>query len=99
MNNEGSSPNKSLPLDNNRRPKREHDHVNRTTLDIRAQEKEGAQERTMVTYTREEGRSDEKTALSSAQRHRRRAPCYSRTCPVMISHPSSREKNDGSGYH
>merc|ERR1712020_59654 len=50
---------------------------------------------TVVTYTREEGRSEERTALSSAQRLRRRTPCYSRTCPVMISHPSSREKMVG----
>ena len=53
------------------------------------------QERSMVTYTREEGRSDERTTLSSTQRHRRRTPCYSRTCPVTISHPSSREKMVG----
>ena len=64
-------------------------------MDTRPQENEDSQERTMVTYTREEGRSDERTALSSTQRHRRRTPCYSRTCPVTISHPSSREKMVG----
>ena len=61
-------------------------------MDTRPQEIEDSQERTMVTYTREEGRSDERTTLSSTQRHRKRTPCYSRTCPVTISHPSSREK-------
>ena len=95
MNNEGSSPNNPRPLVNNRRPNRENAHGDRTALDIRPQENEDLQDRAMVTYTREEGRSDERTALSSAQRQRKRTPCYSRTCPVIISHPSSREKMVG----
>ena len=95
LNNEGSYPNKSRPMDNNRRPNREDDHGDRTALEIRPLENEDFQERAQVTYTREEGRSEGRTALSSTQRHRRRTPCYSRTCPVIISHPSSREKMVG----
>ena len=64
-------------------------------MQIRPQERDDSPERTLVTYTREKERSDERTTLSSAQRHRRRTPCYSRTCPVTISHPSSREKMVG----
>ena len=64
-------------------------------METRPQEKDDSQDRAMVTYTREEGRSDERTTLSSAQRQRKRTPCYSRTCPVIISHPSSREKMVG----
>ena len=95
MNDEGSSPNNLSPTVNNRRPNRENAHGDRTALDIRPQENEDLQERAMVTYTREEGSSDERIALRSAQRHRKRTPCYSRTCPVTISHPSSREKMVG----
>ena len=65
-------------------------------MDTSPQEIEDLPDRTMVTYTRVEGRSDERTTLSSAQRWwKKRTPCYSRTCPVIISHPSSREKMVG----
>ena len=74
---------------------RGNDHERKTIMDTRPQERDDSQDRAMVTYTREEGSSDERTTLSSAQRQRKRTPCYSRTCPVIISHPSSREKMVG----
>ena len=95
MNNEGSSPNKHCHVENNLRPNREYYQGNRTTLDIRQQEREDSQDRALVTLTQEEGRREERTILSSAQRFGNRTPCYSRTCPVTISHPSSREKMVG----
>ena len=61
-------------------------------METRPQEKDDSQDRALVTLTQEEGRREERTILSSAQRFGRRTPCYSRTCPVTISHPSSREK-------
>ena len=95
MNNESSPQNQPRPVNDSRCPYRDNDHDHRAALDTRPQGNEDLQDRAMVTYTREEGRSDERTALSSAQRLRRRTPCYSRTCPVVISHPSSREKMVG----
>ena len=94
MNNEGSSPNEHCHVDI-RRPNREYSLGNRTNLDIRQQEREETQDRALVTLTQEEGRRDERTILSSAQRSGIRTHCYSRTCPVVISHPSSREKMVG----
>ena len=95
MNNEGSSPNRHGQVEFNQRPNKENGLERRKTLDNRPQENEDFPERAMVTYTREEGNSDERTALRSAQTYRKRTPCYSRTCPVTISHPSSREKMVG----
>ena len=95
MNNEGSSPNKPRSLKNNQRPNRDNANEVRMIMETRPREKDDSQDRAMVTYTREDGRSDERTTLSSAQRQRKRTPCYSRTCPVIISHPSSREKMVG----
>ena len=64
-------------------------------METRPQEREDSQDRALVTLTQEEGRREERTILSSAQRFGKRTPCYSRTCPVTISHPSSREKMVG----
>ena len=61
-------------------------------MDTRPQERDDSQDRALVTLTQEEGRKEERTILSSAQRFGNRTPCYSRTCPVTISHPSSLEK-------
>ena len=61
-------------------------------MDTRPQHREDSHDRALVTLTQEEGRRDERTILSSAQRNGKRTPRYSRTCPVTISHPSSREK-------
>ena len=61
----------------------------------RLQERDDSQDRALVTLTQLEGRRDERTILSSAQRSGKRTPCYSRTCPVIISHPSTREKMVG----
>ena len=61
-------------------------------MEVRLQDRDDSQDRALVTLTQEEGRRDERTILSSAQRSGKRTPCYSRTCPVTISHPSSREK-------
>ena len=65
-------------------------------METRPIEQEDSQDRAIVTYTTEDGKSDERTTLSSADKWRKkRTPCYSRTCPVTISHPSSREKMVG----
>ena len=80
------------PPERNIRQNRENDHERKTIMETRPPDRDDSQDRALVTLTQEEGRRNERTILSSAQRSGKRTPCYSRTCPVTISHPSSREK-------